>query len=52
MELIKWDNNKGYTIVLSPGEAEELSQKAKGAIETFHEEMEGLDIEVSPMEGK
>ena len=55
MEVIKWVDGKGITLILAPSEMDSVIHALMRAKVTFHEELEGLDIDVSPIldeEGK
>lgn len=46
MELIKWANEQGYTLILSDREADDLEDALKVAILTGKGESESFDVEV------
>jgi len=46
MEVINWANGKGITLVLAPSEVDELIEALKKAKTSFHEELDGIDIDV------
>lgn len=46
MEIIKWVNGEGYTLVLSDQEADDLEDALKTAILTGKGESPSIDVEV------
>ena len=49
MEVIQWANKEGYTLVFAPSEVEDFVKALRKAKGTFYEELDGIDINVSPI---
>lgn len=49
MEIIKWANGKGHTIVIAPSEIPRIEQALQDAKTKFHGEGKDFEIDVSPI---
>ena len=49
MEIIKWTNGKGHTILIAPSELPEVEKALQDAKLSFHGEGKDFEIDVSPL---
>lgn len=49
MEIIKWANGKGHTLVIAPSEVSEVRRVLADAERGLHGEGKDFDIDVSPI---
>ncbi len=49
MDIIRWANGKGHTLVLAPSEVPEVERVLQDAERSGHGEGKDFDIDVSPI---
>ena len=49
MDIIKWANEKGHTLIIAPSEIAILFEALREAQRYGHAEMEDFEIDVSPI---